>query len=50
MRKKRRCRHYRLDYPDIDTENWQAWINIYKDSDGNIQREKQPFDRWPESV
>jgi succinate dehydrogenase/fumarate reductase flavoprotein subunit len=50
MRKESRCSHYRLDYPDIDTENWQAWINIYKDSDGNMQLEKQPFDRWPESV
>lgn len=50
MRKESRCSHYRLDYPEIDNVNWQAWINIYKDSDGNMQLEKQPFDRWPESV
>lgn len=50
MRKESRCSHYRLDYPDIDTENWQAWINIYKDSDGNMQLEKQPFASWPASV
>ena len=50
MRKESRCSHYRLDYPEIDNENWQAWINIYKDGDGNMQLEKQPFDRWPASV
>jgi succinate dehydrogenase/fumarate reductase flavoprotein subunit len=50
MRKESRCSHYRLDYPEIDNVNWQAWINIYKDSNGNMQLEKQPFDRWPESV
>jgi succinate dehydrogenase/fumarate reductase flavoprotein subunit len=50
MRKESRCSHYRLDYPDVDTENWQAWINIYKDSNGTMQLEKQPFDRWPESI
>ena len=47
MRKESRCSHYRLDYPDIDYENWQAWINIYKDSDGSMQLEKQAFDNWP---
>lgn len=47
MRKESRCSHYRLDYPEIDEENWQAWINIYKDPEGNMQLEKQPFDRWP---
>lgn len=50
MRKESRCSHYRLDYPEIDNENWQAWINIYKDDVGHMQLEKQPFDRWPESV
>ncbi len=47
MRKESRCSHYRLDYPDIDNKNWQAWINIFKASDGKMQLEKQAFDIWP---
>ena len=47
MRKESRCSHYRLDYPDMDDENWQAWINIYKGADGTMQLEKQPFGSWP---
>lgn len=47
MRKESRCSHYRLDYPDLDDENWQAWINIFKGSDGSMQFEKQPFGSWP---
>lgn len=47
MRQESRCSHYRLDYPELDNENWQAWLNIYKDQDGNMQFEKQPFDSWP---
>ncbi|NDY72288.1 succinate dehydrogenase/fumarate reductase flavoprotein subunit [Desulfobacter hydrogenophilus] len=47
MRKESRCSHYRLDYPQIDTQNWNAWINIYKDSDGSMKLEKQPFGTWP---
>lgn len=47
MRKESRCSHYRLDYPDMDNENWQAWINTYKGSDGTMEFEKQPFDSWP---
>lgn len=47
MRKESRCSHYRLDYPDIGDENWQAWINIYKNDEGSMQLEKQPFGRWP---
>ena len=47
MRKESRCSHYRLDYPDIDEKNWQAWINIYKDENGNMQLEKQAFGTWP---
>jgi succinate dehydrogenase/fumarate reductase flavoprotein subunit len=39
MRNESRCSHYRLDYPEIDEKNWQAWINIYKDGDGNLQLE-----------
>jgi succinate dehydrogenase/fumarate reductase flavoprotein subunit len=47
MRKESRCSHYRLDYPEVDTKNWNAWINIYKGADGSMQFEKQPFDSWP---
>ncbi len=47
MRKESRCSHYRLDYPDMDTENWNAWINIFKDEEGTMQFEKQPFNTWP---
>lgn len=47
MRTESRCSHFRLDYPEMDTENWNAWINIYKGSDGSMQFEKQPFDSWP---
>ncbi len=47
MRKESRCSHYRLDYPEMDDENWRAWINIYKGEDGTMQLEKQPFGHWP---
>ncbi|MBD0777890.1 FAD-binding protein [Maribacter sp. ANRC-HE7] len=47
MRKESRCSHYRLDYPEMDNENWQAWINIFKGEDGSMQFEKQPFGQWP---
>jgi succinate dehydrogenase/fumarate reductase flavoprotein subunit len=47
LRKESRCSHYRLDYPDMDTKNWNAWINIYKGSDGSMKFEKQPFGSWP---
>ncbi|MGQ1785850.1 MULTISPECIES: FAD-binding protein [unclassified Saccharicrinis] len=43
MRTESRCSHYRLDYPELDNENWRAWINIYKGEDGIMQFEKQPF-------
>jgi succinate dehydrogenase/fumarate reductase flavoprotein subunit len=46
MRKESRCSHYRLDYPNIDDENWRAWINIYQDADGKMTFEKQPFGTW----
>ncbi|NCA84481.1 MAG: FAD-binding protein [Clostridia bacterium] len=48
MRTESRCSHYRLDYPELDNENWQAWINIFKGSDGKMQFEKQAFGTWPE--
>lgn len=47
MRKESRLSHYRLDYPKVDDENWQAWINIYKGTNGKMQFEKQPFGSWP---
>ena len=47
MRKESRCSHYRLDYPEMDNENWQAWINIFKGENGTMQLEKQPFNTWP---
>ncbi|OJF75761.1 MAG: hypothetical protein BKP49_09835 [Treponema sp. CETP13] len=47
MRTESRCSHYRLDYPNVDYKNWQAWINIYKGSDGEMKFEKQPFNTWP---
>lgn len=50
MRTESRCSHYRLDYPEMDDENWQAWINIYKGEDGSMQFEKQPFDSWPSEL
>lgn len=43
MRTESRCSHYRLDYPEMDNENWNAWINIYKGDDDDMQFEKQPF-------
>ena len=47
MRTESRCSHYRLDYPDVDHKNWEAWINIYKGDNGEMMFEKQPFDLWP---
>ncbi|MFD0836205.1 FAD-dependent oxidoreductase [Mariniflexile aquimaris] len=46
MRTESRCSHYRLDYPEMDNENWQAWINIFKAEDGTMQLEKQAFNTW----
>lgn len=47
MRTESRCSHYRLDYPEMDNVNWQAWINIFKGSDGSMMFEKQAFGSWP---
>jgi succinate dehydrogenase/fumarate reductase flavoprotein subunit len=47
MRTESRCSHYRLDYPEPDYENWQAWINIYKGEDDEMEFEKQAFNTWP---
>mgnify|MGYP002629693037 CR=1 FL=1 len=49
MRTESRCSHYRLDYPEIDDENWQAWINILKGEDGSMKFEKQSFGSWPDN-
>ncbi|MGB3210017.1 MAG: FAD-binding protein [Desulforhopalus sp.] len=43
MRKESRCSHYRLDYPELDTKNWNCWLNIYRSSEGEMKFEKQPF-------
>ncbi len=48
MRTESRCSHFRLDYPDVDDQNWRAWINIYRDEQGTMRLVKQPFDAWPE--
>jgi succinate dehydrogenase/fumarate reductase flavoprotein subunit len=47
MRTESRCSHFRLDYPEPDTQNWNAWINIYQGRDGSMQLEKQAFGSWP---
>jgi len=47
IRKESRRSHFRLDYPDMDTKNWNAWINIYKGRDGKVKLEKQSFGSWP---
>lgn len=49
LRKESRCSHFRLDYPKIDNNNWQAWINIYKSKKEKMKFEKQAFDTWAKS-
>ena len=46
MRTESRCSHYRIDYPEMDNKNWQAWINIFKGEDGEMMLEKQAFGSW----
>jgi len=48
MRTESRCSHYRLDFPDVDDENWRVWINLHKDDAGNMTLEKQAFGTWPD--
>lgn len=47
MRTESRCSHYRLDYPEVDYENWNCWINLEKGDDGEMQLEKQDWSVWP---
>ena len=47
IRTESRCSHYRLDYPEMDIKNWQVWLDIFKDDNGAMQFEKQPFNTWP---
>ncbi len=47
MRKESRCSHYRLDSPELDSQNWNAWINISQGDNGEMRLEKQPFGSWP---
>jgi len=42
-----RCSHYRLDYPQLDTKNWNCWVNLYRGNGGEMKLEKPPFGRWP---
>jgi succinate dehydrogenase/fumarate reductase flavoprotein subunit len=48
LRKESLWSYYRLDYPEMDDENWQAWINIFKGENGQMMFEKQGFESWPE--
>lgn len=31
MQTESRCSHYRLDYPEIDKENWEEWITFLRE-------------------
>lgn len=47
FRTESRCSHFRLDYPEVDDENWRAWVNLHQGRDGSMLLEKQPFGSWP---
>lgn len=34
--------HYRLDYPEIDDDNWFVHVNLRKDAAGNMEAIKRP--------
>ena len=36
-----------VNVPEMDTKNWNAWINISKGRDGKMMLEKQPLGSWP---
>lgn len=48
FRTESRCSHFRLDFPDVDDENWRAWVNVVRDENGAMKLMKQPFDEWPD--
>jgi len=49
FRTESRGSHFRLDYPEVDDENWRCWVNIHKGEDGKMLLEKQPFGTWPKA-
>ena len=34
--------HYRLDYPELDNQNWFCHVNLKKDAAGNMSAFKRP--------
>jgi succinate dehydrogenase/fumarate reductase flavoprotein subunit len=47
FRTESRCSHDRLDYPEVDDENWRDWVNIHRADDGTMLLTRQPFGTWP---
>ena len=38
--------HYRLDYPEMDNENWFVHANLKKDGDGSMIHFTRPIDPY----